>query len=74
MPTRDVAPGIHRVEDAYTNWYLVEDGDRLTVVDSGVPNSWRSLHAALRELSKEASAIDAVVLTHAHFERLSHSS
>ena len=33
MLTRDVAPGIHRVEDAHTNWYLVEDGDRLTVVD-----------------------------------------
>jgi hypothetical protein len=25
MLEADVAPGIHRVEDAYTNWYLVEE-------------------------------------------------
>jgi hypothetical protein len=25
--TRDVAKGIHRIEDAYTNWYLVEESD-----------------------------------------------
>ena len=43
MLTRDVAKGIHRIEDAYTNWYLVEEGDRLTVVDCGVPASWSSL-------------------------------
>jgi hypothetical protein len=37
----NVADGVHRVEDAYTNWYLVEDGDRrLTIVDAGVPTSW----------------------------------
>jgi glyoxylase-like metal-dependent hydrolase (beta-lactamase superfamily II) len=65
---RDAAPGIHRVEDANTNWYLVEDGDRLTVVDCGVPTSWQSLHEALRTLGKSADAIAAVVLTHAHFD------
>ena len=25
--TRDVAKGIHRIEDVYTNWYLVEESD-----------------------------------------------
>ena len=24
MLEREIAPGIHRIEDAYTNWYLVE--------------------------------------------------
>ena len=27
---RDVAPGIHRIEDAFTNWYLVEADGALT--------------------------------------------
>src|SRR4051812_33566081 len=67
---RDAAPGIHRIEDANTNWYLVEDGDRLTVVDCGVPTSWGSLQAALRELRKPPDAIAAVVLTHAHFDHI----
>ncbi len=34
------APGVHRVEEAETNWYLVEDGGALTVVDTGFPRSW----------------------------------
>jgi glyoxylase-like metal-dependent hydrolase (beta-lactamase superfamily II) len=70
MLHRDVAEGIHRVEDAYTNWYLVEDGGRIAVVDAGVPTSWESLLSALRELGRSTDDIAAVVLTHAHFDHL----
>jgi glyoxylase-like metal-dependent hydrolase (beta-lactamase superfamily II) len=66
----DVARGIHRIEDSYTNWYLVEDGDRLTVVDTGVPASWRSFHDALGRLGRRPDDVEAVVLTHAHFDHL----
>jgi glyoxylase-like metal-dependent hydrolase (beta-lactamase superfamily II) len=67
---RDAAEGIHRIEDAYTNWFLVEDGARLTVVDTGFPRSWNSLHSALRELGRTPGDIDAVVLTHGHFDHV----
>jgi glyoxylase-like metal-dependent hydrolase (beta-lactamase superfamily II) len=67
---RNVAPGIHRVEDAYTNWYLVERDGALTVVDTGVPTSWQSFLAALRELGRRPDDVDAVVLTHAHFDHV----
>ena len=66
----DVAPGIHRVADSYVNWYLVEDGDRLTIVDAGVPSSWESLQDALRRLGRPASSVEAVVLTHGHFDHV----
>jgi len=66
----DVVPGIHRVEDAYTNWYLVEEDGRLTVVDTGVRGSWESLVEALGRLGRSASEIEAVVLTHAHFDHI----
>jgi glyoxylase-like metal-dependent hydrolase (beta-lactamase superfamily II) len=66
----DVAPGIHRVEDSFTNWYLIEDGGRLTVVDAGVPSSWESLQAVLPKIGRSAGDIEAVVLTHAHFDHL----
>ncbi|RKQ86192.1 glyoxylase-like metal-dependent hydrolase (beta-lactamase superfamily II) [Solirubrobacter pauli] len=68
--TADVAPGVHRVEDAYTNWYLVEDGDALTVVDAGVPTSWDSLLDALKRLGRSVDDIRALVLTHAHFDHV----
>ena len=70
MLTRDVAKGIHRIEDAYTNWYLVEEGDRLTVVDCGVPASWSSLATTLTALGRRTTDIDAVILTHGHFDHL----
>src|SRR4051812_26443369 len=70
MLQTDVTPGVHRIEDAYTNWYLLEDGDRLTVVDAGVPTSWDSFTDALRELGRDPGAVEAVVLTHAHFDHV----
>ena len=70
MLEQNVAQGIHRVEDAYTNWYLVEDEGGLTVVDAGVPTSWGSLHDALRALGRRPDEIRALVLTHAHFDHV----
>ncbi|MDX6656789.1 MAG: hypothetical protein QOH62_1582 [Solirubrobacteraceae bacterium] len=70
MLERNAADGIHRIEDAYVNWYLVEDGQRLTIVDSGHPASWRSLHAALRDIGRRPADIEAVVLTHGHFDHV----
>lgn len=70
MLEADAAPGIHRIEDAYTNWYLVEEGSRLTVVDTGVRSSWESFHAALEHLGRQADQVEAVVLTHAHFDHV----
>ena len=67
---RDDAVGVHRVEDSYTNWYLIEDGDRLTVVDTGVPASWASLLETLSRLGRSPATIEAVVLTHGHFDHL----
>jgi glyoxylase-like metal-dependent hydrolase (beta-lactamase superfamily II) len=66
----NAARGVHRIEDAHTNWYLIEDGDRLTVVDAGVPRSWDSLRTALDRLGRRLDDVAAVVLTHAHFDHV----
>src|SRR4051812_8266357 len=67
----NVAEGVHRIEDAFTNWYLVEgDAGALTVVDAGVPTSWESLQDALRKLGRRVEDIAALVLTHAHFDHV----
>lgn len=70
MLERDVGPGIHRVEDAYTNWYLVEDGDGVTIVDAGVPTSWQLLADALAEIGRRPGDVEALVLTHGHFDHI----
>ena len=70
MLQTDVAEGVHRIENSYTNWYLIEEEGRLTVVDAGVPTSWWSLKRALGKLGLDLSDIEAVVLTHAHFDHI----
>jgi len=64
------ANGVHRIEHAFTNFYLVEDGDALTLVDAGVPTAWDELEAALGSLGRRIEQIEAVVLTHAHFDHV----
>jgi glyoxylase-like metal-dependent hydrolase (beta-lactamase superfamily II) len=66
----NVVDGVHRIVDSYTNWYLLEEHGRLTVVDAGVPSSWDSLHDALGRLGRTAGDVEAVVLTHAHFDHV----
>jgi glyoxylase-like metal-dependent hydrolase (beta-lactamase superfamily II) len=70
MLQQGVAQGIHRIENAYTNWYIVEDGRDLTIVDAGVPKSWNSLLTALATLGRTLDDIKALVITHGHFDHL----
>jgi glyoxylase-like metal-dependent hydrolase (beta-lactamase superfamily II) len=70
MLQMNVVPGVHRIEDAFTNWYIVEEDSRLTLVDAGVPSSWHSLQDALSELGRSQDDVEALVLTHAHFDHV----
>ncbi len=36
MLEKNVAEGIHRVEDTYTNYFLVEEDDGICIVDACV--------------------------------------
>lgn len=67
---RGAAPDIHRIEDASVNWYLVEADSGLTIVDAGVPRSWDSLQRVLGMIGRDLSEIQALVLTHAHFDHI----
>lgn len=66
----DVVDGVHRIEDAYTSWYVVEDGGPLTVVETGVPASWKSFEEALGKPGRRPADLEAVVLIHAYFDHL----
>ena len=66
----NVAEGIHRIEDCHTNWYLVEEDRRACIVDAGVPSSWESLHEALSRIGRRPEDVEAVVLTHGHFDHV----
>ncbi|EMY32780.1 hypothetical protein D477_018394 [Arthrobacter crystallopoietes BAB-32] len=67
---RNVADGIHRIEHADVNCYIVEDGNRLLLVDAGLPGMWRMTGQAIRELGRSPRDIAALVLTHGHFDHV----
>lgn len=66
----EIAPGVHRVEDAYVNWYLLEDEQGITVIDTGHPASWRSLGKVLGRMGRSTTDLAAVALTHGHFDHM----
>lgn len=68
--TRDVAPGIHRLEHAYVNCYLVEAEGAVTIVDAALPSTWPHLLSALSEIGRSLTDVSALVLTHAHFDHV----
>jgi glyoxylase-like metal-dependent hydrolase (beta-lactamase superfamily II) len=70
MLERDVVGGVHRVGEYFVNWYLIEEDGHLIVVDAGLPASWGSLLEALRRIGRVSGDVEALVLTHAHFDHM----
>jgi glyoxylase-like metal-dependent hydrolase (beta-lactamase superfamily II) len=66
----DVVPGVHRLEHAYVNCYLLEEAGALTIVDTALPATWPVIQRAIRVLGRQTTDVRACVLTHAHFDHL----
>lgn len=62
----EIAPGVHRLAGRYENWYVLEAGGRLTVLDTGLPGQWEGFCRALKRLGRTPDDIDAVLITHHH--------
>lgn len=65
-----VGDGVRRYDDGIVNWYLIEDGERLTVVDAGFPPDWSMLTTSLGSIGRRVSDIEAVIVTHAHVDHI----
>jgi glyoxylase-like metal-dependent hydrolase (beta-lactamase superfamily II) len=59
-----IKTGVHRLGSPLVNWYLVEEDDRLTAVDAGLPGFAKDLEDQLSALGRSPGDIEAVILTH----------
>jgi len=62
----EVAQGIHRLTQGVSNFYLIEDGGKVLLVDAGAPRDWDLLVGAVSSLGRALDDLEAVLLTHAH--------
>lgn len=63
-------PGVARLAHAFVSCYVLADDSGATVVDAGLPRSWRGLPEALAAVDRTPADVRAVVLTHAHFDHV----
>lgn len=68
--TDAVADGVFRLKTAGVNCYLIVGDDGIVLLDAGLPRTWPQLVAALRTVGAAPSDIDAIVLTHGHFDHV----
>ncbi|PRY37465.1 MBL fold metallo-hydrolase [Umezawaea tangerina] len=57
---------VHRLGDGLVNFYLVDTGEGVVLVDSGLPGHWRGLLADLDRLGFAPTDVTDVLVTHAH--------
>jgi glyoxylase-like metal-dependent hydrolase (beta-lactamase superfamily II) len=65
-----VADGVHRLTGGVCNFYLIEDGGKLVLVDAGAPRDWDLLVRTLATLGHGLDSLDAVLITHAHSDHI----
>jgi glyoxylase-like metal-dependent hydrolase (beta-lactamase superfamily II) len=68
--TTPLMPGLHRLGDGVVNFYLLQEGQDLTLVDAGLPAHYRQLTALLNRIGRSVRDIRAVLLTHAHLDHV----
>jgi glyoxylase-like metal-dependent hydrolase (beta-lactamase superfamily II) len=61
-----VSEGIHRLTRGVTNFYLIGESGKYTLVDAGTPGDWAFFSQSLAGLGGKLANLDAVLLTHAH--------
>ncbi|GAA3696870.1 MBL fold metallo-hydrolase [Microlunatus aurantiacus] len=67
---RPVADDVHLVEHAFTNCYVIVDGDAVTLVDACYPSTWAVVRRGLAAIGRDVGDIAALVLTHGHFDHV----
>jgi glyoxylase-like metal-dependent hydrolase (beta-lactamase superfamily II) len=65
-----VSANVFHVAGSSVNWYLIRDGDALTLIDCGYPGDAEAVEASVREISHRPADIQAVLVTHAHVDHI----
>ena len=63
----EVLPGIHQLKGfLWSNVFLLEDGDKLALVDAGLHPRLHKLLDYIRSMGRDPAELDTIILTHGH--------
>ncbi len=65
-----IVEGIHQVDGINGNVYLVEDGEKLTLIDTGLPRNAKKITSYIEGLGRKPTDVSTIVLTHFHIDHV----
>jgi glyoxylase-like metal-dependent hydrolase (beta-lactamase superfamily II) len=68
MSARQVVPGLWQVKIRFVNAYLLDTGDGLTLIDTGIPGSAPKIMEAIYSIRKQPADIRRILVTHCHYD------
>jgi glyoxylase-like metal-dependent hydrolase (beta-lactamase superfamily II) len=70
MDVIEVSGAVRLVHTRDVNWTLVEEGDALTLIDTGFPGQFRDVLASIDRIEHKYQDVQAILLTHAHIDHM----
>ena len=65
-----IAEGIYQVDGVNCNVYLVEDGEKLILIDTGLPRSYKKIEKYIEGLGRKPTDVSTIVITHFHIDHV----
>ena len=62
----EIAPDVHHFNTDPFNWYVIQEGGRLTLVDAGLPGHYSTFLRGIRSIGRDVRDVEAILITHAH--------
>lgn len=65
-----IVEGIHQVDGVNGNVYLVENQDKLILIDTGMPRNDKKITKYIETLNRNPTDVSTIVLTHFHIDHV----
>ncbi len=66
MSVKPVVPGLWQVAIRYVNAFILDAGDGLTLIDTGMPGGEATILEAIRSLGRDPADVRRILVTHCH--------
>jgi len=70
----EVGDGIHFVEGPGSNWILLDNGESVSLVDTGYPADYDLVLGSIRAIGRDPHALQTILLTHGHSDHMGNAA